>query len=165
MSENERAKSAGIGVGAKIGIVAALAVLVALTIYAKSQGGAPEAKPEAVETVAATPAPAETPRAVPKLLELGGEKCIPCKMMAPIIDELRAENKGKLDVVFIDVLKNREVGNAYNISTIPTQIFIAADGKELFRHEGVFSKDEIRAKWAEFGVTIAADSQTTGTAQ
>ena len=91
---------------------------------------------------------------LPRLVDLGADKCIPCKMMAPILEELSAEYKGKLQVVFIDVWKNPQEGPKYKIRVIPTQIFFDADGKELFRHEGFFSKEDILAKWKKFGVNL-----------
>jgi thioredoxin 1 len=90
---------------------------------------------------------------LPRLLDLGADKCVPCKMMAPILEELRTEQAGKFEVVFIDVWKNKEEAGKYGIKVIPTQIFYAADGRELFRHEGFFGKEEILAKWKELGVT------------
>ena len=91
------------------------------------------------------------PKKLPRLVDLGADKCIPCKMMAPILKELAAEYKDKLQVVFIDVWKNPQEGPKYKIRVIPTQIFFDADGKELFRHEGFFSKEDILAKWKKFG--------------
>jgi thioredoxin 1 len=91
---------------------------------------------------------------LPRLVDLGADKCIPCKMMAPILEELSAEYKGKLQVVFIDVWKNPQEGPKYKIRVIPTQIFFNADGKELFRHEGFFSKEDILAKWKKFGINL-----------
>ncbi len=91
---------------------------------------------------------------LPRLLDLGAGKCIPCKMMAPILDELKATYAGKLEVVFIDVWENQQAGEQYGIRVIPTQIFYAADGKELFRHEGFFAKEDILAKWKELGVRL-----------
>ena len=95
------------------------------------------------------------PPARPRLVDLGADKCIPCKLMAPILAELTKEYAGRLDVVFIDVWKNREEAPRYGISVIPTQIFYDASGKERFRHEGFFSKQDIVAKWAELGVELA----------
>lgn len=89
---------------------------------------------------------------LPRLVDLGADKCVPCKMMAPILEELRAEQAGWIEVVFIDVWKNKEEAAKYGIDLIPTQIFYAADGRELFRHEGFFAKEEILAKWKELGV-------------
>lgn len=91
---------------------------------------------------------------LPKLVDLGADKCIPCKMMKPILDELRDEYKGVMDVVFIDVWKDSTSGEKFGIKVIPTQIFLDADDKELFRHEGFFSKEDILGKWKELGIEI-----------
>jgi len=109
--------------------------------------------------VAATveePAPAEREVAEnpPRLVDLGADKCIPCKMMKPILDELRSEYKGIFDVVFIDVWKDPAPGQKAGIRVIPTQIFYDASGKELFRHEGFYSKEDILSKWKELGLDM-----------
>ena len=87
----------------------------------------------------------------PRLLELGADKCMACKMMTPIIAELRAEYAGRLQVDFIDVWKNESAGEDYGVRVIPLQIFFDAEGRELFRHEGFFAKEDILAKWKELG--------------
>lgn len=92
--------------------------------------------------------------ALPRLVDLGAGKCIPCKQMKPILAELTQEYAGLFDVVFIDVWENRAAGEPYGIRIIPTQIFFAADGKELFRHEGFMAKKDILAKWKELGVPM-----------
>lgn len=91
---------------------------------------------------------------LPRLLELGSVSCEPCKMMKPILDELEIEYKGSMTVDFIDVWEDESAGEKYGVSIIPTQIFFAADGKELFRHEGFFSKEAILLKWQEFCVDL-----------
>ena len=91
---------------------------------------------------------------LPQLVDLGADKCIPCKMMAPILDELREKYKGRLHVTFIDVWKDPAPGRQYGIRAIPTQIFLDPAGEELFRHEGFFSKEDILAKWRELGYTL-----------
>ena len=88
---------------------------------------------------------------LPKLVDVGADKCIPCIKMAPILDDLKKDFAGQLDVQFVDAWKNREAADSYNIRLIPTQIFYAADGQELFRHTGFFSREEILAKWQELG--------------
>ena len=93
---------------------------------------------------------------LPRLVDLGAGKCIPCKMMAPILEDLKTEYAGKFEVVFIDVWENPDVGTEYGIRMIPTQIFYDASGKELFRHEGFFSKTDILTKWKELGVDFAS---------
>jgi thioredoxin 1 len=91
---------------------------------------------------------------LPRLVDLGADKCIPCKEMAPILAKLKKEYAGNLDVEFIDVWKQPDAGKAYGIRLIPTQIFYDAEGKELFRHEGFFSEADILAKWKELGVVL-----------
>lgn len=72
-------------------------------------------------------------------------------MMAPVLEELKKEYAGKLVVEFIDVWKNPDAGKEYRIQLIPTQIFYDSNDKELFRHEGFSSKEDILAKWKEWG--------------
>jgi len=79
----------------------------------------------------------------------------PCKMMAPILEELKKECAGRMIVEFIDVWKNPDAGKQYGIEMIPTQIFYDANGKELFRHVGFFGKEDILGKWKELGVDIS----------
>lgn len=100
---------------------------------------------------------------LPRLVDLGAGKCIPCKMMAPILEELKKEYEGKMNVVFIDVWKNEDAGKAYGIQTIPTQIFFDPAGKELYRHTGFFAKEDILAKWKELGFDFGAASQAAPT--
>ncbi|MFA6103916.1 MAG: thioredoxin family protein [Victivallaceae bacterium] len=103
-------------------------------------------------TTAGKDAPAVKAR-LPKLLDLGAKKCIPCKMMAPILEELTKEYAGVMEVEFIDVWQkeNAEKAQKYNIQSIPTQIMFDADGKELWRHEGFISREDIFKKWKELG--------------
>jgi len=92
--------------------------------------------------------------ALPRLLDLGADKCVPCKMMAPMLEELKTEYAGTFTVEFIDVWKNSGASAEYGIKMIPTQVFFAADGTELFRHEGFYGKEDILAKWRELGIEI-----------
>ena len=73
-------------------------------------------------------------------------------MMQPVLAALRAEYAGKLQVDFIDVWKDTAAGDKYGIRAIPTQIFFDATGKELFRHTGYYPKEDILAKFKEFGI-------------
>jgi len=130
----------------KLMILAALAVAVAGAVTLKRNKALTEPNP-------ASAAPAATAK-LPKLLDLGAGKCIPCKMMAPILEELRKEYAGRMEVVFIDVWEKPEAAKPYGIETIPTQIFFDAEGKELFRHVGFFAKDDILAKWKELAVNL-----------
>ena len=75
-------------------------------------------------------------------------------MMAPILDELKEEYAGRLDVEFIDVWQNRDAADRYGIQSIPTQIFFDASGKELYRHQGFIAKDDILKKWQALGIDL-----------
>jgi thioredoxin 1 len=151
---NNATAPAGAGLTGKIAIVLVLAAAIAGAFYLKQGPGAGDAASVVPKVPAATGTAA--PKALPRLVDLGADKCIPCKKMAPILEELRKEQAGKIEVVFIDVWKNPDAANPYNINLIPTQIFFAADGKELFRHEGFFPKEDILAKWNELGVELSA---------
>ena len=78
-------------------------------------------------------------------IELGSIKCVPCKMMQPIIAEIEKEYAGQVKVIFYDVWtsEGRPYGQKYGVRAIPTQVFLDKDGKEFFRHTGFFSKEEI----------------------
>ncbi len=88
---------------------------------------------------------------LPKLVDVGADKCIPCIKMAPILDALREDFTGQLGVVFVDAWKDKEEAAKYNVRMIPTQIFYSADGSELYRHTGFYGREEILNKWLELG--------------
>lgn len=130
---------------AKIAIILAVAVAVVAAVVLKNRPWRDAGKP-------AAPVAASEAVKLPRLIDLGATKCIPCKMMAPILEELKKEYAGRMQVEFIDVWKDEEAGRKYGVEMIPTQIFYDPAGKELFRHTGFFSKEDILAKWKELGV-------------
>jgi thioredoxin 1 len=103
-------------------------------------GPTPQAAPAKPDTIAPL---------LPRLVDLGAAKCIPCKKMAPILEKLRKKYAGIVDVDFIDVWKDPKAGKPYKIRLIPTQVFFDRSGKEVFRHEGFFSKKEIEQVFRE----------------
>ncbi len=125
----------------KAGLVAAL-VLTVLVGPVSAGAEAPGASPP---SIAAT-------KKVPRLVDLGANKCIPCKAMAPILEELKKEYAGRMDVQFIDVWKDPDAGKAHGVKIIPTQIFYGPDGKELARHQGFINREQILAQWKAVGV-------------
>lgn len=88
---------------------------------------------------------------LPKMIDLGADKCVPCIEMAPMLKQLTKDFDGKMDVQFIDVWKDNKEAARYGVRMIPTQIFYAPDGTELFRHIGFYSRSEILTKWKELG--------------
>jgi thioredoxin 1 len=146
----------------KILIVAALAVAVVGAVALKKGKAPPEsnsvpppaAASGSAEGSAAKAAPAATAK-LPRMVDLGAGKCIPCKMMAPILAELKHDYADRFVTEFIDVWVNPDAGKPYGIEMIPTQIFFDATGKERFRHVGFFGKEDILGKWKELGVDPA----------
>lgn len=130
----------------KIIIVLLLVASVAAVVVLKNKENSQTVSPQSQQ-------PSEV-RKLPRLVDLGADKCIPCKMMAPILEEMKKDYAGIINMEFIDVWENPDKAKEYGISVIPTQIFYDASGKELFRHEGFFSKEDILAKWKEFGVEL-----------
>lgn len=121
-----------------------LAAAIAGTVALRASEESGTAAPDDSEVGAAEP--------LPRLVDLGSKTCVPCRMMAPILDELKAEYNDQFETVFIDVRENREAATQYGIRMIPTQIFYDAEGRERFRHEGFYGKDDILGKWKELGV-------------
>ena len=144
----------------RIAIVALVAAGVATAIVFKQRNKTQSGSAGAETSLAAvgdnpsTSAPQVSDKPLPKLLDLGAGKCIPCKMMAPILEGLKQEYAGRMEVEFIDVWENRDAAKAFGVGTIPTQIFFDAAGQELFRHTGFYGKEDILAKWQELGVDV-----------
>ena len=86
------------------------------------------------------------------MIDLGAKKCIPCKMMAPILEGLKKEYASKASIVFIDVWEAPEQARKYGIRAIPTQIFFDKTGKEVYRHVGFMDKEAIVGQLEKMGV-------------
>ena len=88
---------------------------------------------------------AKTDSVLVTFIELGSVKCIPCKMMQPIMDEIEKEYPDQVKVVFHDVWtdEGRPYAQKYGIRAIPTQVFLDKNGKEYFRHQGFFPRNEL----------------------
>ena len=86
------------------------------------------------------------------MIDLGAKKCIPCKMMAPILEKMEKVYKGKAVIAFIDVWEHQEPVNRFGIRAIPTQIFFDKNGKEVYRHEGFLAEKDIIEQLVKMGV-------------
>jgi thioredoxin 1 len=86
------------------------------------------------------------------MIDLGAKKCIPCKLMAPIMEKLESKYKDKAAIVFIDVWEHHDQAGRFGIRAIPTQIFYDASGKEVFRHEGFMAEKDIVSMLKKLGV-------------
>lgn len=88
----------------------------------------------------------------PSLVDFGSGGCIPCDMMAPILDKLKAKYKDKVNVLFVHVKEKPIQAGRYDVQTIPLQIFFDETGKEVFRHTGFFPEDQIEEQLSRMGV-------------
>ena len=164
----------GFGPGGKAAIVVVLAFVVFGVVYIKADresgdsccdvdgppvGQSPSTAATQPATTATAPARAAFEvKALPRLLDLGRGTCIPCKQMMPILEGLRKEYAGRLLVEVIDLRDEPEAGARFGVRVIPTQIFFAPSGKELYRHVGVIPKEDIVAKWKELGFDLKRSS-------
>ena len=78
-------------------------------------------------------------------IELGSVNCIPCKAMQPVMKSIETRYGDQVKILFYDVWRpeQKKYAMQYRIRLIPTQVFLDAEGKEFFRHEGFFPEDEI----------------------
>lgn len=78
----------------------------------------------------------------PVLVDFYADWCTPCKMQAPILDELKLRINDMADIIKIDVDKNQQIAAQLQIKGIPT-IMIFKNGKVRWRQSGVFSANEL----------------------
>jgi thioredoxin 1 len=103
-------------------------------------------RPEGTETEAVAAG-----SGLPRLVDLGSESCVPCRMMQPELEHLRTTMEGSLEVVFIDVNQDRSAASSYGIRVIPTQVFLSPEGVELARHEGFIDAEGMLTIFREHG--------------
>ena len=80
------------------------------------------------------------------MLDLGAKSCVPCKMMAPILEKVGKAYAGKAAIRFIDVWETPDAKVKYGLQAIPTQIFYDKQGKERERHVGFLEEESIKKK-------------------
>ncbi|RPJ03622.1 MAG: thioredoxin [Spirochaetaceae bacterium] len=136
--------------------IAAIMLMTVFTAALSSCGNAENATGNTSAAIipVATPATTSSPQPVQinpvsgvkiTFIELGSVNCVPCKMMQPIMREIGQEYAGQVKVVFHDVWTpaGEPFARTYRIRVIPTQVFLDANGKEYYRHEGFFPKEEL----------------------
>jgi len=78
-------------------------------------------------------------------IELGSDKCIPCKKMQPVMKAIEEKYGSQIKIIFYDVWKSEHKDKAkkYKIRLIPTQVFLNEKGEEIHRHEGFYPEEDI----------------------
>ncbi len=82
-------------------------------------------------------------------LEFGATGCISCRKMELVMKEVREKYRQTVNVIFYNVLKpeNQEFMKYYGIAAIPTQVLLDPTGREIFRHTGYYSFDELEQEF------------------
>jgi thioredoxin 1 len=91
-------------------------------------------------------------------VELGSVKCVPCRMMQPVMKNIETKYGSQVKVIFYDIWQEdqKKYAKDYDIRVIPTQVFLDKSGKEVFRHEGFFPESEIDTLLAKHGLKAGA---------
>jgi len=85
----------------------------------------------------------------PALYEFGAGYCASCKDMAKIMAELTTTHSDQVEFRMVYVDKDKPLFEQYKIMLIPTQVFLDASGKEVDRHIGALTKDDVLKKLKE----------------
>lgn len=96
------------------------------------------------------------PKPLVTFIELGSVRCIPCRMMQPVMRAIEKKYGDQIKVVFYDVWtpEQRQYAVLFRIRVIPTQVFLDREGREFFRHEGFFPEAEIDKLLQKHGLKI-----------
>jgi thioredoxin 1 len=97
-----------------------------------------------------------TSKPVVTFIELGSFNCIPCRQMQPVMKSIERKYGRQVKVIFYDVWKpeQKDYAKKYRIQLIPTQVFLDANGKEFFRHEGFYPEKEIDKLFQSKGIKL-----------
>lgn len=88
----------------------------------------------------------------PCIIDFYADWCGPCKMVAPILDELAEEYKGKVDVYKVDTEKEQELAAVFGIQSIPSLLFVPADGQPQMAQGALPKETFVQAFKDVFGV-------------
>ncbi len=88
----------------------------------------------------------------PMVVDFGSNSCIPCRQLRPVLQKVRKDHEGKLEVLIIEIQKNQQLAADYQIQVMPTVVFIDKTGKEVFRHQGFMSEEKIKEQLSKMGL-------------
>jgi thioredoxin 1 len=92
----------------------------------------------------------------PTVVEFGATACVACREMKPVLAELARRSGEEVEIVDVDVLKERRYLERYRIQAMPTQVFFDAAGRELSRNIGTISVDDMLARLGQAGSKVAS---------
>lgn len=81
---------------------------------------------------------------IPVLVDFGAEWCQPCRMMAPVVDEIAVQYKGRINVFTVNVDNNSETASKYNVRGIPS-LLMFKNGNVVATKVGALSKSQLAA--------------------
>jgi len=126
-----------------------IALVIAIPLILKSyKKASTQSDNQSLGSTAGSP---KSTNALPRFVDIGTTTCAPCKVMLGVMEELEQKYPGAFVVEFVNVKERPAEAQRYGIRIIPSQIFFGPDGRELYRHTGVFRTEEVIAKWAELG--------------
>ncbi|MGB5428605.1 thioredoxin [Eudoraea sp.] len=79
---------------------------------------------------------------IPVLVDFYADWCGPCKMLGPILKQVKEELGDKIKIIKIDVDKNQSIASKYQVRGVPTMLLFK-DKKQVWRQSGVLPKDQI----------------------
>ena len=84
-----------------------------------------------------------TTSGLPTVAEFGAATCASCRDMKTVLDSVARRTGGRAHVLIIDIRKDYEAAQAFRIQMMPTQVFFGPDGREIWRHIGKLTEDEV----------------------
>lgn len=130
----------------RIIVLALVAAAVAAVIAAKRLGPGTQERPGA-----------EGAEAV--ILEFNSGQCPMCVEMSGVLEGLKREFGGRLDVRYIDALKYDDARKKYGITALPAQVLLDAGGNKIDKNEGVMTREEVLQRFREHGIELTPTTQ------
>jgi thioredoxin 1 len=89
----------------------------------------------------------------PVLVDFGSNSCLPCRQLRPILQDIKKELAGKLEVLIIDIYKHQALAGQYRIQVMPTLVFFDSTGKEVVRRQGFMPKTALMEELKKVGIS------------